>query len=104
MVYVRSLEMISYRKMSLVSRQRRRAVAADADKARRRLEPREQEGQSVYMQRCSGCHGPGQMPMRSLKVIGSQGFRSVVRQGVNSMPAFPQRRFRTTRSRRSSRI
>ena len=41
------------------------------------------------MQRCSGCHGPGQMPMRSLKVTGPEGFRSVVRKGVNQMPPFP---------------
>ena len=41
------------------------------------------------MQRCAGCHGPGQMPMPSLKVITPEGFRSVVRKGVNSMPGFP---------------
>jgi len=85
MVYVRSLEMISYRKMSLVT-------PGSGDGGGRGQGappgPREQEGLSVYMQRCSGCHGPGQMPMRSLKVIGSQGFRSIVRQGASAMPAF----------------
>ena len=89
MLYVRSLEMISYRKMSLVD------PAAGRGRGRRtgsRAAPpgaREQQGQNVYMQRCSGCHGPGQMPMRSLKVIGPEGFRSVVRKGVNQMPPFP---------------
>ncbi len=89
MVYVRSLELISYRKMSLVT------PGAGGGGGGGRGQgappgPREQEGQNVYMQRCAGCHGPGQMPLRSLKVITSQGLRSIVRQGVNSMPGFPQ--------------
>ena len=29
------------------------------------------------------------MPMRSLKVIGPDVFRSVVRKGIDQMPAFP---------------
>jgi quinoprotein glucose dehydrogenase len=86
MVYVRSLEMISYRKMSLVT------PGSGGDSGRGQgaapLGPREAQGQSVYMQRCAGCHGPGQMPMRNLSAIGSQGFRSIVRQGSSSMPAF----------------
>jgi quinoprotein glucose dehydrogenase len=85
MLYVRSLEMISYRKMAL-------ATPGGGGGGRGQgapLGPREQEGQGVYMQRCAGCHGPGQMPMRSIKLLGSQGFRALVRQGVNQMPAFP---------------
>ncbi len=83
MLYVRSLEMISYRTMSLVTPGSSQAAAAAST-------PRQQEGQRVYMERCAGCHGPGQMPMRSIKLLGSQAFRSVVRQGVNQMPAFPE--------------
>ncbi len=87
MVYVRSLEMISYRKMSLVTPGSGGGGGGGRGQGAP-PGPREQEGQSVYMQRCSGCHGPGQMPMRSLQVIGSQGFRAIVRQGANAMPAF----------------
>ncbi len=84
MVYVRSLEMISYRKMSLVDPSRGGAGGGRGQGAP--LAPREQDGQNVYMQRCASCHGPGQMPMRSLKLLGSEGLRSIVRTGVNSMP------------------
>jgi quinoprotein glucose dehydrogenase len=72
MVYVRSLEMISYRKMSLVTP----GEGNDGGRGRGAapLGPREQQGQGIYMQRCSGCHGPGQMPMRSIKVLGSENF------------------------------
>ena len=87
MVYVRSLEMISYRKMSLATPGSGGGGGGGRGQGAP-LGPREQEGQSVYMQRCASCHGPGQMPMRSLQVIGSQGFRSIVRQGINSMPGF----------------
>ena len=88
MVYVRSLEMISYERCRWSSRRSGGAGGGGRGQGAAPLGPREQEGQNVYMQRCSGCHGPGQMPMRSLKVIGSEGFRSIVRRGVNSMPAF----------------
>ncbi len=91
MVYVRSLEMISYRKMSLVEPSRGGGGGGGGrGQGAAPLGPREQAGQSVYMQRCSTCHGAGQMPMRSIKVLGSEGFRSVVRRGVNSMPGFPE--------------
>jgi quinoprotein glucose dehydrogenase len=86
MLYVRSLEMISYRKMSL-------ATPGGGGGGRGQgapLAPREAQGQSVYMQRCAGCHGPGQMPMRPIKLLGAQGFRAVIRQGVNQMPAFAE--------------
>jgi quinoprotein glucose dehydrogenase len=90
MVYVRSLEMISYRKMSLVEPNRGGGAGGGGGRGQGTpLGPREQAGQGVYMQRCSTCHGAGQMPMRSIKVLGSEGFRSVVRRGVNSMPGFP---------------
>jgi len=86
MLFVRSLEMISYRKMSLVTPASTGGGGRGQGAAP--LGPREQEGQTTYMQRCTGCHGPGQMPMRSITVIGSPVFRSIVRQGVNAMPAF----------------
>ena len=90
MVYIRSLEMISYRKMSLVEPSRGGGAGGGRGQGAAPLGPREQEGQGVYMQRCAGCHGPGQMPMRSLKIVGSQGFRTIVRQGTGQMPAFPE--------------
>jgi quinoprotein glucose dehydrogenase len=91
MVYVRSLEMISYRKMSLVEPNRGGGAGGGGGRGQGTpLGPREQAGQATYMQRCSTCHGAGQMPMRSIKVLGSEGFRSVVRRGVNSMPGFPE--------------
>ena len=86
MLFVRSLEMISYRKMSVFT-----PGSGDGGRGQGAAPPtaREQEGQTVYMQRCASCHGPGQMPMRSLSLLGAQGFQNVVRQGVNQMPAFP---------------
>jgi quinoprotein glucose dehydrogenase len=86
MFYVRSLEMISYRKMSPVTP----ATGRGESPAAAKRTPREEEGHAVYMERCASCHGPGQMPIRSLKLIGSQGFRSLVRQGASQMPAFPE--------------
>jgi quinoprotein glucose dehydrogenase len=84
MLVVRSLEMISYRKMSLVTSEQGGRGQGPA------LAPREQDGRNVYMQRCAGCHGPGQMPIRSLKIIGPQQFKAIVRQGTGQMPAFPE--------------
>ena len=89
MMYVRSLEMISYRKMSLVEPGRGGGGGGRGQGAAP-LTARQQEGQGVYMERCAGCHGPGQMPMRSLKLLGDQGFRTIVRQGTGQMPAFPE--------------
>ena len=86
MMYVRSLEMISYRKMSLVEPGRGGGRGQGAAP----LTPRQQEGHGVYIERCAGCHGPGQMPMRSLKLLGDQGFRTIVRQGTGQMPAFAE--------------
>ena len=94
MVYVRSLDMISYRKMSLFEPNRGGGGGGGGGGGRGQgaapLGPREQAGQGVYTQRCSTCHGAGQMPMRSITVLGSEGFRAVVRRGVNSMPGFPE--------------
>jgi quinoprotein glucose dehydrogenase len=91
MVYVRSLEMISYRKMSLVEPNRGGGAGGGGrGQGAAAPGPREQSGQAVYTERCSTCHGAGQMPMRSLTVLGSDGFRSVVRKGVNSMPRFAE--------------
>ena len=71
-----------------------------------RAAQREQEGQNVYMQRCSACHGPGQMPMRSLKMTWRRMASALDRaQGHEPDAAVSaRRRSRTTRSTRSSRI
>ena len=83
MLYVRSLEMISYRTMSQVQ-------TGEANASATPLPPQAQQGRDVYMERCGACHGPGQMPIRSMKIIGSTRFRALVRQGSNQMPAFPE--------------
>jgi quinoprotein glucose dehydrogenase len=81
MLFVRSLEMPSYRKMSLdTSARGPRPVEGG---------PREREGFAAYGELCGACHGPGQMPMRSPAAIGSDVFRRLVRQGQDQMPAFP---------------
>jgi quinoprotein glucose dehydrogenase len=94
MVYIRSYEMISYRKMSLVDPNRSGGGGGGGGGRGRGTPPplgaREVEGQGVYTKQCIGCHGPGQMPIRSLKVIGEQQFRAIVRQGTGQMPPFPE--------------
>ena len=60
------------------------AAAAAEDRARRRSDRANRKGRASTCSAAPSCHGPGQMPMRSIKVLGSQGFRSVVRKGVNS--------------------
>jgi quinoprotein glucose dehydrogenase len=95
MVFIRSYEMISHRKMNLVDPNRTNEAEGGGRGGRGApppLGPREKEGQSVYMNACAGCHGPGQMPIRPLKVVGEQLFRSIVRQGSGQMPAFPESR------------
>jgi quinoprotein glucose dehydrogenase len=87
MLYVRTLEMISYRKMSLVKPD---DEGGRGQGAAAKLGPREQQGHGVYLQRCAGCHGPGQMPIKSINVLGSETFRAVVRRGANQMPAYPE--------------
>ena len=83
MLYVRSLEMPSYRKMSRSNTPRQ--AAGDS-----RAGPREQQGYEIYTQICAACHGPGQMPMRSPAKLGAETFRTMVRQGQEQMPAFSE--------------
>jgi quinoprotein glucose dehydrogenase len=78
MLYVRSLEMPSYRKMAL-------------DVGKPAQVPgglREQQGYGIYVRQCAGCHGPGQLPMRSPAVLGADRFRAILRQGREQMPVF----------------
>jgi quinoprotein glucose dehydrogenase len=79
MLFVRSLEMPSYRRMAL-------------DVPRPPTLPQgslERRGYTTYTQRCAGCHGPGQTPMKSPAALGLDRFRTLVRQGQDQMPAFP---------------
>jgi quinoprotein glucose dehydrogenase len=79
MLFVRSLEMPSYRRMAL-DVPRPLALPQGAQ---------ERRGYTTYAQRCAACHGPGQTPMRSPSAIGPERFRALVRQGQDQMPAFP---------------
>jgi quinoprotein glucose dehydrogenase len=81
MLYVRSLEMPSYRKMAL-DVPKPVTVKGGA---------REQRGFAVYTQHCATCHGPGQMPMKSPAKLGADGFRALVRGGLEQMPAFSEK-------------
>jgi quinoprotein glucose dehydrogenase len=83
MLYVRSLEMPSYRRMALSPDKPGAAPPVQGG-------PREQQGAAIYTQICSACHGPGQTPMKSPSRLGSQGFRALVRQGKDQMPAFSE--------------
>jgi quinoprotein glucose dehydrogenase len=83
MLFVRSLEMPSYRRMSV-------NTPKDAAPATP-LGPREQQGLSIYTQICSTCHGPGATPMRSPAKLGASNFRALVRQGKEQMPAFSEK-------------
>jgi len=79
LLFVRSLEMPSYRRMAL-------------DVPRSPTLPQgslERRGYTTYTQRCAGCHGPGQTPMKSPSALGLDRFRTLVRQGQDQMPAFP---------------
>jgi quinoprotein glucose dehydrogenase len=78
MLFVRSLEMPSYRRMALdVPRPPARPTGAQAER-----------GYTIYLQRCAGCHGPGQTPMPPPAKLGPERFRTIVRQGQDEMPAF----------------
>jgi quinoprotein glucose dehydrogenase len=81
LLFVRSLEMPSYRRMS---------VNTPSQPAPFTGTPREQEGFTVYTQICAACHGPGQTPMKSPAKLGADGFRRLLRQGKEQMPAFPE--------------
>ena len=59
MLFVRSLEMPSYRRMSLVSTPKPGGAAAGARERRA-----SNRAMTIYMQICSACHGPGQTPMQ----------------------------------------
>jgi quinoprotein glucose dehydrogenase len=80
MLYVRSLEMPSRRKLS------RQDTAAKPPPIKGGA--RERLGYDVFMEACSACHGPGQMPMRSPATVGHEGFTTLVRQGQAQMPPF----------------
>jgi quinoprotein glucose dehydrogenase len=81
-LYVRSLEMPSYRRMSISKPSEARTQASGS--------PREQQGYAVYLQTCATCHGPGQTPMKSPASLGADNFRQLLRQGKEQMPPFPE--------------
>jgi quinoprotein glucose dehydrogenase len=81
MLFVRSLEMPSYRRMSLSTPSQAPAFKGT---------PRQKEGLTTYTQLCSACHGPGQAPMKSPARLGADHFRKLLRQGKEQMPAFPE--------------
>jgi quinoprotein glucose dehydrogenase len=83
MLYVRSLEMPSYRRMALSPDKPGAAPPVEGG-------PREQQGAATYTQICSACHGPGQTPMKSPAKLGAAGFRTLIRQGKEQMPAFSE--------------
>jgi quinoprotein glucose dehydrogenase len=80
MVYVRSLEMPSFRRMSVNKPGSDDAKGASAH-----------PGAAIYTQICASCHGPGQTPMRSPARLGAANFRALLRQGREQMPAFTER-------------
>ena len=84
LLFVRSLEMPSYRKMSLV------AETNNARPATVSGGPREQQGFTVYTTFCASCHGPGQAQMKAPSKLGSDNFRQLLRAGKEQMPAFPE--------------
>jgi quinoprotein glucose dehydrogenase len=83
MLYVRSLEMPSYRRMSINTPKENTAAAQP--------NPREQKGFAIYTQLCSACHGPGATPMTAPSKLGSDNFKMLLRQGTEQMPAFSDR-------------
>jgi quinoprotein glucose dehydrogenase len=82
MMYVRSLEMPSYRTMKLVTEKPGPPKIKGGEL--------EQQGYAAFTQICSACHGPGAIPMRSPTVIGADNFRKMIRQGQDQMPAFSE--------------
>ena len=89
MLFVRSLEMPSYRRMAL-STERQGPPPIKGGQ-------REQQGYAIFAQICSACHGPGQVPMRSPAKLGAEDFRRLVRQGKEQMPPFPDAVLRAER-------
>jgi quinoprotein glucose dehydrogenase len=82
MLYVRSLEMPSYRRMAV-------SIDKPGTPAAFQGTPLQQQGFGIYRQLCSACHGPGQTPMKSPAKLGAAAFRTLIRQGREQMPAFP---------------
>jgi quinoprotein glucose dehydrogenase len=82
MLFVRSLEMPSYRKMSVNAPAPAAAPFTGTEQ--------QKEGMTTYVLICAACHGPGQAPMKSPARLGADGFRQLVRQGKEQMPAFPE--------------
>jgi quinoprotein glucose dehydrogenase len=82
MLFVRSLEMPSYRRMSVTAPKETSPATL--------LGPQEQRGLTIYTQLCSACHGPGATPMRSPARLGKGGFTALMRQGKDQMPAFSE--------------
>jgi quinoprotein glucose dehydrogenase len=80
-LFVRSLEMPSYRKMSIVNENNARPVTIAGG-------AREQQGYTVYTTFCAACHGPGQAQMKSPAKLGLESFRRLLREGKEQMPAF----------------
>lgn len=81
MLFVRSLEMPSYRRM---------AVNTPGPAPGFKGSARQKDGFTTYTQLCSACHGPGQAPMKSPARLGADAFRRLLRQGKEQMPAFPE--------------
>ena len=92
MVYVRSLEMISYRKMSLVEPGAAAVVAAAvaADRAPRRSDRASRRGRASTCSAARAATAPARCRCDRSRCSAREGFRSVVRRGVNSMPGFPE--------------
>jgi quinoprotein glucose dehydrogenase len=96
LLFVRSLEMPSYRRMAVNTPSEAGAAGpALSERTIQRVEgsagPREQQGLGVYTQICAACHGPGQTPMRSPAKLGADGFRTLLRLGREQMPAFSEK-------------
>jgi quinoprotein glucose dehydrogenase len=81
MLFVRSLEMPSYRRMAVNTEKPGAPPPVQRS-------PREQQGFTIYTQICSTCHGPGQAPMKSPARLGAASFRTLIRQGKEQMPPF----------------
>ena len=88
MLYVRSLEMPSYRKMSLVEPPTTRGSAAAPTPLP--VSSQHQLGFNIYTRLCSTCHGSGQTTMRAPAQLGSTQFRALIRQGREQMPGFSE--------------
>jgi len=81
MLYIRSLEMPSYRRMALDTPKPAPAIQGG---------PLEPQGFATYTEHCATCHGPGQIAMKSPATIGSENFRALVRRGREQMPPFSE--------------